>query len=130
VVGRNKVGEITYGDVWDNNFSIIFDPKKCIDCEDCPVDGACPTNAFNLKTGIDRTRCFNCGTCAVVCPEEAFKADLKTIKFEDKNIPVVLRQSDRYGAIKLATELKNMILNGDFLIKEPTDTLEFYPKVF
>lgn len=130
VVGRNKLAEVSYQDVWDNNFLITFDPKKCINCDDCPVDASCPTNAFDLKTGIDRARCFNCGTCAVVCPENAFKADLKTIIFEDKKIPVVLRQSDRYGAIKLATQLKNMILDGEFIIKEPTDKLEFYPKVF
>ncbi len=130
VVGRNKLAEVSYQDVWDNNFLITFDSKKCIDCEDCPVEVICPTDAFNLKTGIDRTRCFNCGSCAVVCPEYAFNADLKTINFEDKNIPVVLRQSDRFGAINLATQLKNMILDGEFIIKEPTDKLEFYPKVY
>ncbi len=130
VVGRNKLAEGTYQDVWDNNFLITFDPKKCIDCDDCPVDAMCPTNAFNLKTGIDRTRCFNCGSCVVVCPKNAFKGDLKTIRYDDKNIPVVLRQSDRFGAINLATQLKHMILDGEFIIKEPTDKLEFYPQVF
>ncbi|TFG07940.1 MAG: methanogenesis marker 16 metalloprotein [Promethearchaeota archaeon] len=130
VVGRNKLGEVSYGDVWGNNFLITFDPQKCEDCDDCPVDGLCPTNAFNLKTGIDRTRCFNCGSCAVVCPENAFNAELKSIHYKGKEIPVVLRQSDRHGAIKLATQLKNLIIDGEFVIKEPTDKLEFYPKVY
>jgi len=130
VVGRNKLGKVTYGSVWKNNFVIKFDPQKCIDCDDCPVDGKCPTNAFNVKTGIDRYRCYNCGTCAIVCPEDAFEADLRTIRYKNEEIPVVLRQSDRYGAIKLATQLKKMILDQEFELKEPTAKLEFYPKVF
>ncbi|TFF98812.1 MAG: methanogenesis marker 16 metalloprotein [Promethearchaeota archaeon] len=130
VVGRSKMGKITYGDVWDNNFKVKFDPKKCVDCEECPVDAKCPTNAFDMKNGINRSRCFNCGTCVVVCPKDAFEVDLKTIKFEGKDIPIVLRQSDRHGAIKLAEELKNMILKQKFKLKTPTAKLEFNPKVF
>jgi putative methanogenesis marker 16 metalloprotein len=136
VVGRSKVGEITYGDVWDNNFIVKFDPTKCKECDDCPSDGKCPTDAFDIKEGINRSKCFNCGTCAVVCPENAFEINLQTVKVildgtnEGKEIPVVLRQSDRYGAIKLANQLKNMILNGKFPLKEPTGELEFYPRVF
>ncbi len=134
VIGRNKVGEITYGDVWYNNFFITFDPKKCQDCEECMTIDICPTNAFIVKnhviSSIDRTRCFNCGTCVTECPKNAFHCDLKTIKYEKKEIPIVLRQSDRHGAIKLAIELKELILNGEFDLKEPTGKLEFYPKVF
>jgi putative methanogenesis marker 16 metalloprotein len=136
VVGRFDVGEITYGDVWDNNFLVEFNPAKCIDCDDCPAEEKCPTNAFDMNRGIDRTRCFNCGTCFMVCPEDAFTADLKKINVKlkgmenEKEIPVVLRQSDRNGAIQLANRLKQMILNMEFTLKEPTDKLEFYPKVF
>jgi putative methanogenesis marker 16 metalloprotein len=135
VVGRFRVGEITYGDVWDNNFVVKFYPDKCIDCDECPVDGKCPTDAFDLERGIDRKRCFNCGTCYTVCPEEAFDIDLKTVNVElegmkeKKEIPVVLRQSDRNGAIKLAERLKKMILKGEFSLQEPTGELEFAPKV-
>ncbi len=137
VVGRFDVGEITYGDVWDNNFFVDYDPEKCKDCElECPVTGKCPTGAFSRETGIDRARCFNCGTCSIVCPEDAFKVDLKRVNMKLKNItknreiPVVLRQSDRYGAIQLANKLKKMILRREFIIKEPTGKLEFYPKVY
>lgn len=138
VVGRFDVGEMTYGDVWDNNFFVEFNPLKCKECdlEECPVEEKCPTSAFNREKGIDRTRCFNCGTCTIVCSNGAFKLDLKKIntKLKDmknkKEIPVVLRQSDRYGAIKLANQLKHMILNREFIIKEPTGKLEFYPKVY
>ncbi len=134
VVGRNKIGQISYGDVWDNNFYVSFNPSVCKECRSCEIIGECPTNAFIIEKGkitsIDRTRCFNCGTCVYFCPENAFECDLKTIKFEGEEIPVVLRQSDRYNAIKLAIELKNLILRGKFELREPTGPLNFYPKVF
>jgi len=125
LVGREKLGEITYGDVWDNNFLVRFDAKKCNECDVCIIEKSCPTSAFNLKTGIDRIKCFNCGMCAIECPDKAFLADLKTINFNGKEVPVVLRQSDRFGAIKLARELKTMILEGEFELKKPTGKLEF-----
>ena len=137
VVGRFDVGEISYGDVWDDNFFFFFNPLKCKDCElECQIEEKCPTRAVSKEMGIDRTRCFNCGTCAVICPKGAFKLDLKSVNVKLKNmknkreIPVVLRQSDRYGAIKLANQLKGMILNREFIIKEPTGRLEFAPKVY
>ncbi|MFX1327072.1 MAG: methanogenesis marker 16 metalloprotein [Promethearchaeota archaeon] len=132
LVGREKVDEITYGDVWDNNFFMIFNQDACKDCEKCKVIDQCPTNAFIIQKGvisaIDRSRCFNCGNCTHLCPE-AFNLDLKSIKFEDSDIPIVLRQSDRYGAIKLAEQLKSMILKGKFPLKEPTGELDFAKSV-
>jgi putative methanogenesis marker 16 metalloprotein len=132
LVGREKVGEITYGDVWDNNFVIKFVPSACNNCKNCSVIDYCPTNAFVINeakiTAIDRSRCFNCGNCARICPE-AFELDLKTIKFEDNEIPVVLRQSDRYGAIKLAKQLKDMILKGEFPLEKRTGKLDFAEQV-
>jgi hypothetical protein len=59
-----------------------------------------------------------------LCPE-AFNLDLKSIKFEGSDIPVVLRQSDRDGAIILAEQLKQMILNEEFQLKKPTGKLDF-----
>ena len=132
VVGRFKMGEITYGDVWDNNFLIKFVPSACNNCENCNVIDNCPTNAFIIRDAkikaLDRSRCFNCGNCARLC-SEAFILELKTIKFEDHEIPVVLRQSDRYGAIKLAEQLKSIILKVDFPLKKPTGELDFAEQV-
>lgn len=132
LVGREKVGEITYGDVWDNNFLMKFNPDACKDCEECKAIDKCPTNAFIIKDGIisaiDRSRCFNCGNCTHLCPE-AFKLDLKKIKFEGSELPIVLRQSDRYHAILLAEQLKSMILKGEFPLKEPTGELDFAERV-
>ncbi|MFX1500593.1 MAG: methanogenesis marker 16 metalloprotein [Promethearchaeota archaeon] len=128
LVGREKVGEITYGDVWDNNFLMRFDPDACKNCERCKAIDKCPTNAFNVKnrriTAIDRTRCFNCGNCTHLCPD-AFRIDLKNIYFEGSKLPIVLRQSDRYGAIKLAEQLKSMILKGEFPLRKPISKLKF-----
>ena len=128
LVGREKVGECTYGDVWDNNFLMKFDPKACKNNEKYKIIDICPTNAFIIENGIiiaiDRSRCFNCGTCARLCPE-AFILDLKTVKFEGQDTPIVLRQSDRYGAIMLAEQLKFMILKGEFPLKHPTGKLDF-----
>lgn len=132
LVGREKVGEITYGDVWDNNFRMKFNAEVCKKCESCDVIGKCPTNAFIIKngyiSGIDRSRCFNCGNCAHLCPE-AFELDLKRIDFEGNEIPIVLRQSDRHGAILLAEQLKVMILNGEFPLKKPIGELKFAKEV-
>ncbi|UCD01068.1 MAG: methanogenesis marker 16 metalloprotein [Promethearchaeota archaeon] len=128
LVGREKVGEITYGDVWDNNFLMKFNPDACKNCEECKAIDKCPTNAFIVKSGmisaIDRSRCFNCGNCTHLCPE-AFILELKTIKFEGNDIPIVLRQSDRHGAILLAEQLKSMILKGEFPIRKPISKLRF-----
>ena len=128
LVGREQIGNISYGDVWDNNFLMKFNPNSCKNCEQCHVLDKCPTEAFIIKqdkiSAIDRSRCFNCGTCVQLCPD-AFLLDLKKINFDGKEIPVVLRQSDRNGAIKLAGELKRMILNGDFTLKKPTGNLDF-----
>jgi putative methanogenesis marker 16 metalloprotein len=128
LVGREKVGEITYGDVWDNNFFMKFNPDACKNCEECNAIDKCPTNAFiiknNMISAIDRSRCFNCGNCTHLCPE-AFDLDLKLVRFEDTDVPIVLRQSDRYGAIKLAEQLKLMILKGKFPLRKPISKLQF-----
>ena len=128
LVGREKVGEITYGDVWENNFVMKFNPKACKKGYECKAIDKCPTDAFIIRDGlivaIDRSRCFNCGNCVRLCPE-AFKLDLKSIQFEGNEIPVVLRQSDRAGAIMLAEQLKQMILNEEFQLEKPTGKLDF-----
>lgn len=128
LVGREKVGEITYADVWDKNFLMKFNSAACKDCEECKAVDKCPTDAFIIKngliSGIDRSRCFNCGNCTHLCPD-AFILDLKTVNFEGTQIPIVLRQSDRNGAIELAEQLKSMILKGEFPLKTPISKLEF-----
>ncbi len=129
LVGREKLGEITYGDVWNDNFQVKFHSINCKKCEKCNIEQICPTFAFQVEKGIDKSRCFNCGVCVMECKENAFECDLKAIKYEGKEVPIVLRQSDRYGAIKLAKELKKMILDGRFVLEKPTGKLEFAKQV-
>ena len=126
VVGRIPIGETTYGEVWRKNFSIRYKENTCENCpnyENCEVEQICPTKAFTRNIGIDESLCFNCGTCLIHCVNDAFKGDLGKITLNNKEIPVVLRQSDRIGAIKLAEELKEMILKGDFPLSKPTDKI-------
>jgi NAD-dependent dihydropyrimidine dehydrogenase PreA subunit len=132
LVGREKVGEITYADVWDNNFVMKFNSEACSKGYKCKVIDNCPTNAFIITDGlisaIDRYKCFNCGNCVRLCPD-AFSMNLKSIQYEGSEIPVVLRQSDRAGAIMLADELKQQILKEEFQLKKPTGRLDFAEKL-
>ncbi len=126
VKGRSPLETLSYADVWQNSDpQITYDPKKCIDCEDCKVETHCPMHAFKRDVGIDRSLCFNCGNCVSLCTENAFKGTLGTIKVSKRNVPITLRQSDRYGASKLATELKKKILAGEFKISSPVSKIKF-----
>ncbi len=71
----------------------------------------------------DEGRCFNCGLCVSECPSKAFKCNLGQISVCDKEVPVVLRQSDKLRALKLAAELKQRLIEGSFKISEPVDRI-------
>ncbi len=119
IVGRKKLAEISYGDLWKDNYFVDFDHNKCPPCEVCPIEDLCPTNCFSVVYGIDKSKCFNCGTCVANCPENAFECDMGSIKFEGKEVPIKLRQSDRYGALRLAERLKQKLKKGEFPLNEP-----------
>ncbi|MCJ7443709.1 MAG: methanogenesis marker 16 metalloprotein [Methanotrichaceae archaeon] len=117
---RQVICTTNYEDVWGStDLEIEFDPIKCINCTNCTVEPVCPMRAITLEGGQisrDKERCFNCGLCTSQCIGGAFKGNLGTINFEGKKIPIILRQSDRARAIKLAEELKLDILDGSFRI--------------
>ena len=120
VHGRIPIGEITYADVWNQDLSTTFDPDACIDCEKCPVDEFCPTHAFSIALKqIDRNRCFNCGSCSLICTAGAFSGDNGSVRIGSRDIPIVCRQSDLCGGVKIAKELKKRIMDGSFLLNEP-----------
>lgn len=127
VIGRKPLGETTYGEVWKQDYIINYNENSCVDCpniKECKIEEICPTRAFTKNIGIDKSLCFNCGTCLAHCiVEEAFKGKLGKIKLGNKVIPVVLRQSDRIGAIKLAMELKDLILDEEFALAESIDKI-------
>ena len=129
IVGRKVVSTVDYSKVWKQNLTVKFTQGICATCSlnnHCPVVEHCPTDCFTVGEGMDRTKCFNCGTCIKVCPNEVFKCDLGTINYQNKDIPIVLRQSDRNGAIKLMDMLKKRIIKGNFPIVEPTGKPEIF----
>ncbi|HUI39452.1 MAG TPA: methanogenesis marker 16 metalloprotein [Methanothrix sp.] len=124
---RQTICKTSYEDVWsDADLEIQFDPSKCIKCERCAVGQACPMSAVTFEGGKVmriKERCFNCGLCATQCVGGAFRGNLGAINFEGRKIPVVLRQSDRARAIKLADRLKQQILDGSFRMTQMVEHL-------
>jgi len=119
---RQTICKTNYEDIWGTaDLEIDFDPSECINCESCAAELACPMRAISFEgcqINRDKERCFNCGLCTSQCVGRAFKGNLGAINFEGKKIPIVLRQSDRARAIRLAEELKLNILNGSFKITQ------------
>ncbi|MBN1134907.1 MAG: methanogenesis marker 16 metalloprotein [Methanosarcinaceae archaeon] len=132
VNGRVKLCETTYADVWEgSDTTVTYNPDRCIKCCVCEVERTCPTGAVKcsgLTIAVhDAKLCFNCGLCVSICDGRSFSANLGTLHYNDgkteKDIPVVVRQSDRVRALKAAEELKQKILSGDFKITEPVERI-------
>jgi putative methanogenesis marker 16 metalloprotein len=125
VKGRSALESITYADVWqDVDLQITYNNEDCIKCSECLVENNCPMNGFTQKDGINKELCFNCGNCVNLCPGKAFKGALGHLKILNRDIPITLRQSDRFGASNLANELKNQILSGKFKINLPISRIQ------
>lgn len=124
---RQTICKTNYGDVWgEADLETQFDQTRCVNCESCAVEQACPMSAVIFEgSRVERIkeRCFNCGLCATQCVGGAFRGNLGAISFEGKKIPVVLRQSDRARAIRLAEMLKLQILDGSFRMTQMVERL-------
>jgi putative methanogenesis marker 16 metalloprotein len=123
IVGRKVLHTTDYFQVWRKNLAMSFNASFCPTCElkeKCPVIEFCPTSCFTVGVGMDLSKCFNCGTCKKVCPKGAFACNLGEIEIEGRKIPVVLRESDRNGAVKMMDELRKKILKGEFPVVLPT----------
>ncbi|MGP8337495.1 MAG: methanogenesis marker 16 metalloprotein [Methanosarcinaceae archaeon] len=125
---RLPICDTTYGDVWDgSDTTVTYQPGECIMCDVCKVEQTCPMGAVthdnNVAAAHDTKLCFNCGLCTTKCAGSAFSANLGTLHYMDgnveKDIPVVIRQSDRARAVMAAGELKRKIISGEFEITEP-----------
>jgi putative methanogenesis marker 16 metalloprotein len=132
VKSRTVIGQADYGDVWtDVDLEVEFEPENCSDCSPCLVAEACPMRAVKSEGGRVRRSealCFHCGLCATVCPSAVFSCRLGAIRLRTaagraRTVPVVLRQSDRQRAEKLAEDLKRRILNGSFRMAEPVEPI-------
>ena len=132
VNSRTVIGQADYGDVWtDVDLEVEFEPENCSGCNPCLVEEACPMRAVKSEGGKicrDEALCFHCGLCTSVCPSAVFSCRLGAIRLRTatgslKTIPVVLRQSDRLRAGRMAEELKRRILNGSFRMAEPVEPI-------
>ncbi len=127
VVGRKEIGRANYGDVWEGtDLEVSFDPGGCKRCTACHPEAICPTGAIGFvdwKPILDRRRCFNCGLCATSCAGDVFSARLGSLRFAGREVPIVVRQSDRLRAERLAEELKGRILDGSFRMTEMTERI-------
>ena len=128
---RSEIGRTDYSQVWRSDSTVssgssglqaTFDESRCVHCNICEVRMQCPTGAFDCDE-IASDLCCNCGHCVSACIAGAFTAGMGTIPLNGKKIPVILRHSDRKGAIRLADELKRMIEGGSFLLTEPVGRL-------
>lgn len=126
---RCCIGQADYGQVWENvDVCVEFDPQSCKGCSTCAVEKACPMATVSYDgTAVqrDEKRCFHCGLCISSCPSGAFHGSLGSIRLDSGNtiIPVVLRQSDRFRALKLAENLKAAILDGTFKLAQPVEKI-------
>jgi putative methanogenesis marker 16 metalloprotein len=115
---RSCVGQADYGQVWDGvDLCVEFDPGCCAGCARCLVEQSCPMEAVIFDgTAVkrDEVRCFHCGLCVSACPSGAFRSSLGSIHLDNITVPVVLRQSDRFRALRLAEDLKRRITDGSF----------------
>lgn len=131
---RMVIGQASYGDVWqDVDLEVEFDPERCRGCTRCHVEMACPMKAVRFEhEGVRAQRngsmCFHCGLCVSECPNGAFRCRMGAIRMESasgkvRTVPVVLRQSDKLRALRLAEELKRRILEGSFRMAEPVERI-------
>ena len=132
VCSRTVIGQADYGDVWtDVDLEVEFEPENCSGCNPCLVEEACPMRAVKSegsKICRDEALCFHCGLCASVCPSAVFSCCLGAIRLKRdgaavRSIPVLLRQSDRLRAIRMAEDLKSRIINGSFHMAEPVERI-------
>lgn len=131
----------SYSKVWQNvdlnikvDFSLCDQPRSlCIPWSEirkrrrpCIILDICPMRPYmyNEDNEFDLTNCYHCGSC-LPCPENVFTANLGSIGIEGKDVPISLRQSDRYTAIKLSEDLKNKIINKEFYLSEPIEKMKY-----
>jgi len=80
-IEKTKLKKIRLEDMLNNNIwdvdqrpHITLDTSKCRDCEYKPCIRLCPVGCYTMH-GEDvlfsYEGCVECGTCRVVCPEEA-----------------------------------------------------------
>jgi putative methanogenesis marker 16 metalloprotein len=126
VATRKPIGQTNYGEVWNGaDLDLKFAPENCLKCSECQVQASCPTNAISYEEELlwDDKKCFHCGICTTLCKGGVFRSNLGAITLGNRKIPVVLRQSDRARALRLAEELKERILDGSFKLTKAVEKI-------
>lgn len=75
-----KIEDILNNDIWDVDYEphIKLDNSKCRNCELKPCLRLCPAECYTLvgdEVLFSYEGCVECGTCKVVCPENAIEWD-------------------------------------------------------
>lgn len=112
---RRQIGGSTYDRVWNGTTrGVAFDESACLHCQPCLVRDLCPLSAIREDGSIDRNRCFSCGTCVHACVGQAYRGEFGRLPVGSREVPIVLRQSDRSRAERLCSLLRDRIMDGRF----------------
>lgn len=116
ISNRQPVGSDYYDRVWTGTASCIqHHPWRCQNCSPCNARNSCPVDAIREDGTISQVKCFVCGTCVKTCNGSVYEGNFGTI-MGDKEIPIVLRQSDRRRAEILCRKVREMLMKGEFKI--------------
>lgn len=107
-----------YASVWKGtDLRISSDRGKCVHCDVCTADSMCPVEA-HPSSGTDAERCMSCGLCTSTCPGGVFTAELGSVMFGGRRVPISIRQSSRDKAEGICSELKEAIERGDWNLRD------------
>ncbi len=117
VSDRKPVHETDYGSVWrGGDLAVSADMTRCLHCEVCRADALCPTDAAP-SSGADPSRCMSCGICVNSCPGKVFSAELGSVPYGGRTVPISVRQSSRSIAEKICADLKSKVENGNWNLR-------------
>jgi putative methanogenesis marker 16 metalloprotein len=115
ITDRRQVACSSYDRIWQGTArAVTYDAPACLRCTPCRVRDLCPAGAIREDGSIDESRCVVCGTCVHACAGQAYRGAFGTLPVGSREIPVVLRQSDRSRAERLCSLLKDRIESGGF----------------
>lgn len=72
---EDKLGKNKYS-VDEHNPHIVLNKEACKTCLTKPCVRACPAGFYKLNNGeisFDYAGCLECGTCRVICPDNAIE---------------------------------------------------------
>lgn len=114
---RRPVHSDSYASVWQaGDAEVSADMSKCLGCADCAADAACPTCAGPSK-GMDPGLCVSCGICVGSCVGDVFSARMGSVDFGGKHVPIAVRQSSRFKAEQLCSEIKAEVEAGRWYLR-------------